>query len=43
LTVSEQTRNALVRYARNVNGGQTDAGIVRMVQQIVATREYQFA
>ena len=52
LTASEETRDALLRYA--VAGGNLDltsqenreagkARIVRMLQLIVASREYQFA
>ena len=43
LTVSGETHDELVEYADAVSDEDRDARVVSMLQQIVATREFQFA
>ena len=43
MAVSDETHDALVGYADGLDEEEQDSRVVRMLQQIVATREFQFA
>ena len=41
--MSDETHDVLVEYADGLDEEEQDSRVVRMLQQIVATREFQFA
>ena len=43
MDVSGETHDVLVEYADGLDEEEQDSRVVRMLQQIVATREFQFA